>query len=67
MRQVRTRGGVFGSGGYGGGLFDGSNNGFGGVGGLGATYEQAAAGLGAATSVPWQVARWCSSNAKDWR
>lgn len=44
MRQVRTRGGVFGSGGYGGGLFDGSNSGFG---GLGATYEQAAAGVGA--------------------
>lgn len=43
MRQVRTRGGVFGSGGYGGGLFDGSNSGFG---GLGATYEQAAAGVG---------------------
>ena len=66
MRQVRTRGGVFGSGGYGSGLFDGSNSGFGGVGGLGATYEQAAAGLGAATSVPWQVARWFSSNVKDW-
>ena len=45
--DVRTRGGIFGSGGYGGGVFDGSMA----VGGLGATgrgagFEQAAAGLG---------------------
>lgn len=47
MRQVNTRGGVFGSGGYGGGLFDGSNNGFGGLGGVGSLQEGAASGLGA--------------------
>jgi hypothetical protein len=39
---VRTRGGVFGPGGRGGGIFDGSNMGFGAVG----QYEQAAAGIG---------------------
>lgn len=39
---VRTRGGVFGPGGYGGGIFDGSGMGFGGLG----QYEQAAAGIG---------------------
>lgn len=38
---VRTRGGVFGPGGYGGGIFDGSGMGFGGLG----QYEQAAAGV----------------------
>lgn len=48
MREVNTRGGVFGSGGYGGGVFDGSNSGFGGLGSVGGPmYEQAAAGLGA--------------------
>lgn len=48
MRQVRTRGGVFGSGGYGGGVFDGSDSGFGGLGGLsgGHTNETAASGIG---------------------
>jgi len=40
--QVRTRSGIFGPGGYGGGVFDGSNMGFGGMG----DYEQAAAGIG---------------------
>lgn len=39
--DVRTRGGVFGPGGRGGGIFDGSNMGFGSYG----TYEQAAAGV----------------------
>lgn len=48
MLEVRQRGGVFGPGGYGGGIFDGSQGGFG---GLGAYYgndrppEQAAAGV----------------------
>ncbi len=47
MRQVQTRGGVFGPGGYGGGVFDGSNSGFGGLGSVsGPMYEQAAAGIG---------------------
>lgn len=74
MRQVNTRGGVFGSGGYGGGLFDGSNNGFGGVSGLGATYEQAAAGLGAqglgaapstvCIYMPYQCQNWSSYDAE---
>jgi len=36
MTDVQTREGIFGGGGYGGGLFDGSNMGFGGLGGLGA-------------------------------
>jgi hypothetical protein len=51
--QARTRGGVFGPGGYGGGIFDGSDMGFGGLGGLGQP-EQAAAGirgLGAASGL----------------
>lgn len=47
--QVRTRGGIFGSGGYGGGVFDGSMA-VGAVGlgaaGRSAGYEQAAAGIG---------------------
>jgi hypothetical protein len=36
MTDVQTREGIFGGGGYGGGLFDGTNMGFGGLGGLGA-------------------------------
>jgi len=36
MTDVQTREGIFGGGGYGGGLFDGTNMGFGGLSGLGA-------------------------------
>ena len=58
--DVNTRGGLFGPGGYGGGIFDGSQMGFGGLG----QFEQAAAGvqgLGAdesetATPPAWKVA-----------
>ena len=58
MMDVHTRGGSFGPGGYGGGIFDGSEMGFGGV-GMG-RFEQAAAGvmgLGADGSGAYQ---WCS-------
>jgi len=53
--DVNTRGGLFGPGGYGGGIFDGSQMGFGGLG----QFEQAAAGvqgLGAESG----AYRWCS-------
>jgi len=49
MIQVHTRDGIFGAGGYGGGLFDGSNMGFGGLGNV----EQAAAGVRGIGAVPW--------------
>jgi hypothetical protein len=62
MIQVHTRDGIFGPGGYGGGLFDGSNMGFGGLGatpsrllslhGLGAS-EQAAAGVQGLGALKW--------------
>ena len=45
MLQVHTRDGIFGPGGYGGGVFDGSNMGFGGMGSAEAAW--AIAGLGA--------------------
>jgi hypothetical protein len=52
--DVNTRGGLFGPGGYGGGIFDGSQMGFGGLG----QSEQAAAGIGlGATTGAFQ---WCS-------
>jgi len=54
MLQVKTRGGVFGPGGYGGGIFDGSQMGFGGLGSV--AFEQAAAGIGADTG----AFKWCS-------
>jgi hypothetical protein len=50
--QVQTRDGIFGAGGYGGGVFDGTTMGFGGMG----AYEQAAAGvrgLGATSDFVW--------------
>jgi hypothetical protein len=50
MIQVHTRGGVFGPGGYGGGIFDGSDMGFGGLG----CVEQAAAGVRGLGNTPWQ-------------
>ena len=52
MIQVHTRDGIFGPGGYGGGLFDGSNMGFGGLGSV----EQAAAGIAGLTSpTQWTI------------
>jgi len=65
-KSVQTRGGVFGPGGYGGGIFDGSNMGFG---GLGATYEQAAAGIGAAAGLgaaPNVVCIYMPYECKNW-
>lgn len=50
MQQVKARNGIFAGGGdaYGGGVFNGNESGFG---GLGATYEQAAAGIGVAEGI----------------
>lgn len=48
--DVRTRGGVFGPGGYGGGIFDGSGMGFGGL-GCTETQSRALVGFGASVSV----------------
>lgn len=64
MRQVQTRGGVFGAGGYGGGVFDGSLSGL--VAVSGPMYEQAPVGLGATASdknlvciyMPYQCSHW---------
>ena len=54
MLQVHTRGGLFGPGGYGGGIFDGSQMGFGGLG----RSEQAACGIG--DTAPGGGFKWCS-------
>lgn len=70
-RQVRTRGGVFGAGGYGGGVFDGNESGFGGLSGLsgGSTYEQAAAGIGTVSGLgaaPSLVCTYFPYECKNW-
>jgi hypothetical protein len=54
MLQVHTRGGLFGPGGYGGGIFDGSQMGFGGLG----RSEQVGYGIG--DTAPGGGFQWCS-------
>jgi len=59
--DVHTRGGSFGAGGYGGGIFDGSEMGFGGL-GAAPRFEQAAAGVQGLGAFTWcSKAQPCSS------